>query len=676
MTLRTDRGTRFLTFLCSCVLAACIHACAATPKVTTVAGGSLGNWKSATSASFGLPLGVILDSKGNLYVSDSVNCRIRKITVKGTVSTFAGNGICGYGGDGGPATSAMLSTPFSLAFDSAGNLLIADSGNARIRKVSVARTITTFAGNGVNGYSGDGGPATLASLYDPSGVSVDPSGNVYIGDTLNHVIRMVDQAGNIHTVAGSHKSGFSGDGGPATSAELSYPEGAISDGNGNLFIADTDNERVRKVDASGIITTYAGNDSGLTGNGGPAASAGIGPSYGLLLGQSKLYISTFSGIWSVDSATQVITFIAGSLQGATGFNGDSQVALSTLFAAPQAIAMDKAGNLLVADEDNGRIRKIGVDQIVSTVAGGYIGDGGPAIQASLSLGFWDHACFDSAGNLYIADYYNNRLRRVSTTGIITTIAGNGMTGPPQDNVQATTTSIKPDAVAVGPSGDVFIADSNSGRIRKVDSSGTITTFSNVFTGFSGSLATDTIGNIYASDGFSVVWKITPSGSATIVAGESSQIGYNGDGIAATSALLNQPTGLAVDSTGNIYICDSGNNRIRKVDISGIISTVAGNGTAGFSGDGGLATAAMVFEPSDVAVDAKGNLYIADRINERVRVVDSSGTIRTLAGSGNFGYNGNWLPALSTNMYPSGVTVSPAGVVYVVDEASGRVRKIR
>ena len=161
MTLRMERGTRFLTLLYSCVLGTGIHACAATPKALTVAGGYSGSSKSATSASFGSPGSVVADAKGNLYVSDAINCRIRKITVKGTVGTFAGTGICGYGGDGGPATSAMLSTPSSLAFDSAGNLLIADNGNSRIRKVSLARTITTFAGNGVKPwYSGDGGPAS------------------------------------------------------------------------------------------------------------------------------------------------------------------------------------------------------------------------------------------------------------------------------------------------------------------------------------------------------------------------------------------------------------------------------------------------------------------------------------------------------------------------------------
>lgn len=676
MTIRIQQGTRFLTLLYSCVLATCIHVCAATPKVITVAGGSLGSWKSATSASFGLPDAVVSDAKGNLYVSDAINCRIRKIAVNGSVSTFAGTGICGYGGDGGRATSGMLSTPSSLAFDSAGNLLIADSGNSRIRKVSVSRTITTVAGNGVNGYSGDGGPSTAASLYDPSGVSLDPLGNVYIGDTLNHVIRMVDGAGNIHTVAGNHKSGFSGDGGPATSAELSYPQGAISDGNGNLFIADTDNERVRKVDSSGIITTYAGNgSSGGSGSGGPASSASIGSPLGLLSANGKLYISTYNDIWTADSATQIITLIAGALNGETGFNGDGHIALDTLFFAVEQIAIDKAGDLLVADAANERIRKIGADQTVSTIAGGYIGDGGPAVQASLSLGFWDHACFDSTGNLYIADYYNNRVRRVSTTGIITTFAGNGMTAPPQDNVQATTTSIKPSAIAVDPSGNVFIADGNSARIRKVDSSGTITTFSNLFASFSASLATDASGNLYLADGISSVLKIDPSGLATTIAGQSYP-GYNGDGIAATSALLNQPNGLALDNGGNIYISDSGNNRIRKVDSSGIISSVAGNGGIGFSGDGGLATAATLYEPSDVAVDTKGNIYIADRNNFRVRKVNTLGTIQTLAGNGGFGYNGNGLPALSTNLYPSGVSVSPAGVVYVVDEGSYRVRRIR
>ncbi len=662
--------------LLGCVFAASLPANAATPIVVTVAGGYLGNGKHATAASLNFPEAVALDAKGNVYVSDSVNCEIRKITTKGVIVPFAGSPICGYGGDGGPALSAKLFNPSGLAFESDGSLLVADSANSRIRRIAVGGTITTFAGNGVYGYSGDNGTATQASLSNPIGVSVDSLGNVYIADSSNQVIRMVDPTGIIHTVAGNHVSGFSGDGGPATAAQLNYPQGAVPDGMGNLYISDFGNFRIRKVDSTGTITTYAGNgNSSPTGTTGSATSIGIGQPTGLLLAQGKLYITTSGDIWDVDLGTQNIALIAGPSQGNPGFNGDGNSALSTLFAYMGDLSIDSVGNLFVADSGNGRIRKISTSQIVSTLAGGYTGDGGRATGSSLNIDFFDHAGFDPQGNLYIADYYNNRVRRVSPGGIITTFAGTGMTGPSPDGGLATATTLIPVAVVADQSGNIFILDEQTGYIRKVDSTGTVSTVSKAFSPFGGALATDKAGNLYAADGLSVVWKVPPSGPAIIVAGKYFQPGYNGDDIAATSALLNGPRGVSVDSSGNLYVCDTGNNRIRRVDTSGTITTVAGNGIAGFGGDGGPATSAMLFAPSDVAVDTKGNIYIADRINARIRIVNSLGTIETFAGSGGFGYNGNRLPALSTNMYPSAVTVSPTGVVYAVDEDSSRVRKI-
>lgn len=272
---RNDSAKAFLyvTVAC-CMLATVVTASAATRTITTVAGGYVGDGKPATSAGFAGLTSVARDVKGNLYVSDASDCRIRKINTKGIITTMAGTGICGYSGDGGKAKSAMLSFPEGLAFDGKGNLLVADDGNSRIRKITTTGTITTIAGNGTIGYSGDGGPAAQASLAGPMGVSVDSSGNIYIADSSNFVIRMVDTAGIIHTVAGNHTPGFSGDGGPATSAQLSNPYGVLADGNGNFYIADTGNNRVRKVDSNGTITTYAGNAlSGNSGNGGPATGA-------------------------------------------------------------------------------------------------------------------------------------------------------------------------------------------------------------------------------------------------------------------------------------------------------------------------------------------------------------------------------------------------------------------
>jgi sugar lactone lactonase YvrE len=661
--------------------AACVVASAATKTVTTVAGGYIGDGKPATSASLAQPTGVARDSQGNVYISDTTNCRIRIINAAGTIGTYAGTGICGFSGDGGPARSATISYPCGIAFDRSGNLLITDG--ARIRRITPDGIISTVAGNGTLGYSGNGGPATQASLNYPRGVFGDTAGNIYIADTDNNVIRKINPQGLIYTVAGNHTAGFSGDGGPATKATLSYPYSVVADEQGNFYIADTDNARVRIVNSAGTINTYAGNGTyGNTGSGGPATSAAIGGPSALLIGEGKLYLSG-EDIWAVDLDAQVINIMAGN--GAEGFNGDGKTALSTSFMIPAGMAFTGAGGLLVADSYNDRLRQIASNKIVSTIAGGYVGDGEKATAASLNFSSYvAHIAFDPAGDLYIADINDCRVRKVSQAGMISTFAGTGICSYSGDGGPATSATLSvPQAVAADGSGNVYIADSGNDVIRKVDSSGTITTFLTTLTASNGfslsahanALAVDGSGNLYASDSVYAIWKITPSATTTVIAGELYDIGYNGDGIPATEALLLFPIGVAVDGAGNVYISDWLNYRIRKVDTAGIISTVAGTGTAGFSGDGGPATSAMVSLPTDVAVDAKGNFYIADWDNYRVRMVNSSGTIETMAGTGNFGYNGNNLPANQTNLLPIGLAVASGGV-YVSDNGSFRVREIK
>jgi len=669
---------RFLRTLCLIAVANQMSN-AATPTVTTVAGGFVGDGRSATSASFVLPVGVARDADGNIFVSDGYNCRIRRISRAGVINTYAGTGICGYSGDGGAATSAMLSYSYGAALDGHGNLLVADSGNNRVRKITPAGIITTVAGNGIFGYSGDGGDAVQASFAAPSAVFVDPMGNIYIADEANYVIRMVDSAGIIHTVAGNHKYGFSGDGGPAISAKISFVEGILADHSGNLYIADTGNERVRKVDSSGNISTYAGNGSvGNTGNGGPATSAAIGQPEGLLLTGGKLHISTGANIWDVTLATQIINLVAGNSDGTIGFNGDGKSAASTAFSGPWGMTADSAGNLVIADSGNNRVRKISSSsQVVTTIGGGYTGEGVRATEASLNdgLGSGAHIAFDAVGNLYIADINNHRVRKVSPMGIITTIAGTGIGGYSGDGGLATAAKLNfPAAVAVDGNGNVFIADSGNAVIRKVDVSGIITTFSNALVYGVVALAIDAAGNIYAADGIWAVWKIAPDGSFNIVAGIVGELGYNGDGIPANQAWLSEPNGLAIDQGGNLYISDCFNYRIRKVNSEGIISTIAGNGNGGFSGDGGPAKDAMVYSTEDIAVDTMGNLYIADTFNSRIRVVNHSGIIQTMAGTGNFGYNGDHLTATQTNMEPLALAIRH-GALYTSDASSFRVRKV-
>jgi sugar lactone lactonase YvrE len=671
--------------LCQMLLASAVAFGQQSTIVTTVAGGRIGNHKPALSADFADPFSVAFDAKGNLYVSDRRHCQVRVIEKNGVITAFAGSEICGYGGDGGPARSALLSSPAGIAFDHRGNLLIADLGNNRIRMVTPSGTITTIAGNGLFGYSGDGGPASQASLGGPQSVFGDSSGNIYIADSANYVIRTVDPSGIIRTVAGTHVPGFggAGDGGPATSAPIGYPENVVADTNGNFYIADA-SERVRKVDSSGIITTFAGNGlfpaGGNLGSGGPATSASIGLPLALLITGGKLYISTIAYIWTVDFATQTANIIAGT--GVQGYGGDGQSALSATFNEPWGIAVNATGDLIVADSWNARLRRISrLTHIVSTIAGGFLGDGGHAGNSGLDVEFGGGIAFDAAGNLFIADSQNNRVRKVSDEGIITTFAGTGNSAYSGDGGPASLASLSdPTAVAVDGAGNVFIADAGNGVVRKVDTAGNISTFSRP--GFTGlfsilpGLAVDGSGNVYVSDGLFGVWKIDPLGTSTLIAGTFFGVGFNGDGIPATQAELNLPAGVAVDSVGNIYIADWLNNRVRKVDTNGIISTVAGTGAVGYNGDEIPATSATLFEPTGVAADGKGNLYIADWIHFRIRVVDSSGIIHTYAGAGSGAYNGNRLPATASNVSPTNIAISPGGLIYFTDQGSFRVRRVQ
>jgi hypothetical protein len=628
---------RIFTILCLMVLGT-VNAQSQT--INTYAGGGPNN-TPATNANIGSPYSVASDSAGNLYIASPTTQRIFKVTAgTGILTVFAGDGNYGYSGDGGPATSASLASPFGVAIDSAGNVYIADSGNSRIRKVDGTGTITTLAGNGSFGYGGDGFPATSASLNFPTGVSADGAGNVYIADYGNYRIRKVATTGIISTVAGDGNYGYSGDGVPATTTSLADPFGVSADAAGNFYIADSGNQRIRRVSTTGIISTVAGNGSyGFSGDGGPATGASLATPFGVVVDSAgNFFIADLDNqrIRKV-STTGIISTVAGD--GTYGYGGDGGPATATSLANPHGVAVDGSGNLYIADSDNQRIRKVDNTGTITTVAGNgaysYGGDGGPATGASLYLP--TGVTLDATGNVYIADQGNNRIRKVDAgTGIITTVAGNGNYGYSGDGGPATAASLAaPAGVAVDAAGNIYIADQGNNRVRKVDA-------------------------------------IT--GIITTVAGNGSN-GFSGDGGPAIAASLSFPTGVALDA-GNFYIADQGNNRIRRVNVvTGIISTVAGNGSYGFSGDGGPATAAMLAGPYGVATGG-GNIFIADSGNQRVRRVDSGGSITTVAGDGNFGFSGDGGPATSASLAnPTGVTVDPDGNFLIADQANQRIRKV-
>ena len=634
---------------------------AAVGDITTVAGGYIGDGRPATNTALASPFDVAVDGQGNIFIADAGNDRIRKVDgATGIIETVAGDGNEGFSGDGGPAISASVNRPEGVAVDGQGNIFISDYFNHRIRRVDNATGVMdTIAGNENIGFSGDGGPATDASLAFPSGVATDGQGNIFIADTHKNRIRRVDGAtGIITTIAGDGNRGFAGDGGPATDASLDSPEGVAVDSRGNVFIANRKHRRIRRVDsATGVIDTVAGNgERGFSGDGGPATGASLAYPVGVAVdGQGNLLIadSTNDRVRRVDATTGIITTVAGSgptgLFGEGGFSGDGGPATSARLNGPAGVAVDGQGNIFIADTHKNRIRRVdAATGVINTVAGdgswSFSGDGGPASAARLALP--SGIAVDGRSNLFIADTENNRVRRVdATTGVIDIVAGNGERGFSGDGGPATDASLAyPLSVAVDGQGNLLIADSTNDRVRRVDATtGIITT-------------------------------VAGSGPTGLFGGG----GFSGDGGPATSARLDGPSGLAVDGDGNIFIADRLNNRIRRVDaVTRIIETVAGDGNEGFSGDGGPATDASLFLPEGVALDGHGNIFIADAGNNRVRRVDAiTGVIDTVAGDGKQGFSGDGGPAIGASLdFAIGVAVDGQGNLLIADSTNDRVRRV-
>jgi uncharacterized protein (TIGR03437 family) len=640
-------------------------------NITTIAGNGrlpFGAGGPAINAKLVVPRYVAVDAAGNTYVSDSYFNQVFQISPSGTISAYAGNGTQGFSGDGGTATSAQLFDPLGLAVDAAGNLYIADAGNYRVRKVTPGGTISTvaeigygvagvaadssgnlyvsggqvvvkvnssgvftlFAGTGTAGYSGDGGPATSATLFAPQGLRVDSTGNVYVADLDNYVVRKITPQGIISTVAGNHQIGYSGDAGPATSASLSLPSDVLLDGKGNLYIADSNNGRVREVNlTTNVITTVAGG--GVSLQDGPPLLAALSPN-GIALDGSGNVVMTDLNYRRVRRVTlQTVTTIAGVLPVAGA--GDNVAATSTSLLDPFGVTVDSASNVYIADQVDNRIRKVSTTGIISTLIGngiaGFAGDNGPA--GSATIGDPLDISFDPSGNFYFA---TGDIRKIALNGVVTRVAGSGVVGFSGDGGPATSAAmIGPTDAVADASGNLYITDRGNNRIRKVNSSGIISTYAG-------------------------------TGDAK----------FGGDGGAAQAAQLYQPFQLALDNSGNLFVADWGNSRVRKITPSGTISTVAGGGTA--LTDGGLATGASIGgNLTGVAVDGTGNLYIAS--NARIRKVDAvSGNISTIAGNGTAGFSGDGgLATLAEVNGPQSVAVDGAGNVYFTDENNLRVRQL-
>ena len=528
---------------------------AATKTITTFAGGgqAAGDGGPATSAQLAGPDGVGCDLAGNVYVSEFDTSRVRKIdAVTKIITTVAGNGTSGYSGDGGPATAAKLRNPFSVSVDSAGNLFISDTNNWAIRKVFAATGIITTVAGGSFGFTGDGGPATIAKLGLVETTIVDNAGNLWMADFFYNRIRKVDTAGVISTVAGTGTRAFGGDGGAATAASFAAPLSVAVDPAGNLYIADQLNQRVRKVDASTKnISTIVGLD---VGDGGDPLSAQLLRPTGVAVANSgNIYIAEVSDrrIRKIDATTKLISTFAGGVYDST----------STVF-GPATIIVDAAENVYFVDSSLDKVLKVdAVTKSVSVIAGsgspGFVGDNGPATAATLSLISSSSIAFADARNLLIADTANHRIRRVDlATGTISTIAGTGSSSDSGDNGPAAIAGIaSPAGMVVDRSGNIYFSEFTN-VIRRIDPSGTISTVASSGLNVPVGLAIDNDGAILIADSGSNTIKklnLTTKAISTIA----------GDG---TSAFLNSPRAVAVSPSGAIYVADANNNRVRVITI--------------------------------------------------------------------------------------------------------------
>lgn len=785
--------------------------------IRTVAGtggaGSDGDGGLAIAAEVNGPRGIVFDSDGNLYISDTDGNRVRKVDhATGEIMTVAGNGTRGYSGDSGPAISAQLSEPMGLAFR-AGELYIADSANSRVRKVDAMGKITTVAGTMSYGFSGDLGPATSAELQGPSGLAFDSNGNLYIADSANNRIRRVDTSGYISTVAGTGTAGYSGDGGLAASAELSHPLDVAFDGNGNLYISDMLNSSIRMIDTFGKIGTVAGLGSqGYPMDGAQADAYGLGSPCGLAFDlEGNLYVSDclYARVYRIDTSG-ILTFVAGN--SSSFFGGDGGLATVAGINFPNDVAIDGNGTLYIADTGNNRIRglapsnnanlsdltlssgylaigfdsnttsyKAAVDPSVTSItltptasdADAMVTVGGTAVTSGTASGAFNLnlgsnapipivvAALDGTTKTYdvtvIRDSNDTSLSGLtissgslsptfsSSTHVYFDTVANGVgsvTVTPTVNASGATVTVNGSLVTSGTASNAIILDAglnfidievtapdtvttalytllvtsaasadanlsglalSSGTLSPTFATGTTSYAASVANSVSSITITPTTSDVTATvkvDGSAVnngmassavrlnvgsnvipiVVKAqdgTTSKSYTVTVVRSASIGVGGDIITTVSNQLRNPLSVTVDTAGNIYIADSGNSRISKIDkITGTVSTVAGNGSAGYSGDGGLAISARLNGPRGVAVDGAGNVYIADTGNNRIRKVDAAGVISTLAGDGSYGYTGDGGLSTSSQLsMPYRVSTDSVGNVYFVDANNFRIRKV-
>ncbi len=718
---------------------------------TMVGTGGTVYWNYTTNSSttsLNRPYGVAVDRSGNLYFSETSNNLLRKVSSAYVVSTVAGNGTGGYAGDGGVATSSQLRGPLGICVSTAGGIYIADNANYRIRLVGTPPSWAVGSGTATNRKPRFvNGTTQAATTCASTALSLNALLAVNDSDASQTEIWSLRTAPLNGTATVAYTATSTG--GTITPASLSYTPTTgytgtdsfkvkVTDGTDSSFttirvtitatvsagtiagaaavctgssttltdaapggVWSSSNTGIATINASGVVTGISAGSATIyytvTGACNLAATAKVmtinpsstagtisGPTSVVIGANISLTATVSGGTWSSSSSATATVGTTGIVTGVA--TGTATISYSVSNSCGTAYATT---SVTVSGSTGG-----GSSLLINTIAGnhsaGYSGDGGAATAAALLSP--TGIAVNTAGTIYFVDQGNNRVRKITTSGIISTVAGNGIVGNTGDGGAATAAKLNnPMGVAVDLAGNLYIADYSNAKIRKVNTSGIITTFAGTGTiGYSadGTSATaaqiatptgvtvDSVGNVYfVEQNNHIVRKINTSGIISTVAGNRGA-GFSGDGGAATGAALSYPFNVLKDRSGNIYISDAGNHRIRKVTAAGVISTFAGSGTAaGYTGDGGAATAALLNNPAGIAFDGTGALLIADLNTNCIRKVTTAGIISTIAGSSTSGYSGDGGAATAAKLYrPSGLAVY-GGITYVTDVSNNVIRKI-
>jgi uncharacterized protein (TIGR03437 family) len=645
--------------------------------ITTLAGATWtfpADGARATDAPISQVISLNTDLKGNIIFADPGNHVVSRLNSDGTITLIAGNGIRGFSGDGGPARSASLNRPLDAAVDSKGNLYISDTFNGRIRRVSADGTIDTW----------------IRNVPSNSRIAIDRNDNLYFTDPRNCQIYRSTPDVAINTYAGTGVCGLSGDGGPATEARISPRAGISTDAAGNLYIAETGAFYIRKISPDGVITKVAG----LAGDDTPEITSFLYPDSIVVDAGGNIIFSVPSSeiVIKLTPAGSVSTIAGTALS--DGFAGDGGPADKALLTFPDGLAFDGSGRLYISDSGNYRIRRIEGD-VINTVAGNNqfrsVPEGTPASQAFLFGP--DGVAFDNAGNLLVAEVAASKVAKISPDGKFSVIAGTGTTGKGGVGGPARNALLSaPRSLAADRQGIVYFSDSQANVVYRITADGRLETaagqiFSPGNIGDGGpatqaklrapfGIAFDTAGNLLIVDRDSnVIRRVATDGTISTFAG-TGEAGFLGDGGPSTSAKLSSPQNIAIDASGNVLICDRNNNRIRKVTPDGVITTIAGDGKAATAGDDGPALEASLNQPFNLALDRFGNLFILEASGAVLRRIDTTGVISTIAGQSLLLFNlFDGVPARVALLDVDGLAFDSAGNLYLPSFNSDKIRVI-